>query len=507
MGFSRNDLIGLRGYYVTNFDPPSRLRQTNQPSQDGMAAILNSSSIKSLKNVSKLTENDKVPGSKFEKDPENYTVEQLKRWLKCRGLKQSGKRSDLLTRVRDCVASGSHHVLDPSIDDGKWYEAKLSIENQNTCIKDGGPDPRKIPVIPDSAWKAFPTQDVPQQFNYGHVHYYALESLPYISFGDNQSQTLEDSDEEDNGLGHMTDKPFRMGRKYVDSDYVHDLTDNRNDDYYFLRAHVWHSMSNDHPHNVLVILSTKSGAVIHANCEPCKASKLGRCSHVVAVLLYLVDHIAQHGYAVSTPCTSKECTWNKGKKRQKNPQRLSSTDYHTKRKRSQINVIDFDPRPRKYRKVTKNHINNFVSDLESSADAEQTPMWTTQLYFHYNDYPLSEAHILELQNKVNLLIDNITPESLQQLENTDQQSLNDEWHRERSFRLTASKCSDAVKLGHSVNEGSNNAAIRCKKFISNKIWNLDGNNYQSVWMARGLKSESAAITKYEEQTKQQINPS
>jgi hypothetical protein len=134
-------------------------------------------------------------------------------------------------------------------------------------------------------------------------------------------------------------------------------------------------------------------------------------------------------------------------------------------------------------------------------------MWTTQLYFHYNDYPLSEARILELQDKVNILIDNITPESLQQLENTEQQSLNDEWHRERSIRLTASKCSDAVKLGHSVNEGSSNAAIRCKKFISRNIWNLDGNNYQSVWMTRGLKSESAAITKYEEQTKQQINPS
>jgi hypothetical protein len=302
-----------------------------------VAAILNSLSIKSLKNVSKLTENDGVPGSKFEKDPEIYTVEQLKRWLKCRGLKQSGKRSDLLTRVHDCVASGSHNVLDPSIDDGQWYEAKLSKEN--TCIsKDGGPDPRKIPVFPDSAWKAFPTQDVPQQFNYRHVYYYALESLPYISFGDNQSQTLEDSDEEDNGQAHMT--------------YVHDLTDNRNIDYYFLRAHVWHSLSNDQTHNVLVILSTKSGAVIHANCEPCKATKLGCLSHVVAVLFYLVDHIAQHGYAVSTPCTRKECTWNKEKKRQKNPQRLPSADYHTKRKRSQrkksqINVIDFDPRPRK----------------------------------------------------------------------------------------------------------------------------------------------------------------
>ena len=33
-----------------------------------------------------LTENDDVPGSKFESEPTNYTVEQLKRWLKCRGI-------------------------------------------------------------------------------------------------------------------------------------------------------------------------------------------------------------------------------------------------------------------------------------------------------------------------------------------------------------------------------------------------------------------------------------
>ena len=46
-----------------------------------------------------LTQNDGVPGSKFEQDPENYTNTQLKRWLKCRGLKLSGKRADLISRV------------------------------------------------------------------------------------------------------------------------------------------------------------------------------------------------------------------------------------------------------------------------------------------------------------------------------------------------------------------------------------------------------------------------
>ena len=38
-----------------------------------------------------LNDEDDVLGSKFEREPEEYPVGQLKRWLKCRGLKLSGK--------------------------------------------------------------------------------------------------------------------------------------------------------------------------------------------------------------------------------------------------------------------------------------------------------------------------------------------------------------------------------------------------------------------------------
>ena len=66
----------------------------------------------SLNSLMVLTEDDDVPGSKFERDPQEYTVDQLKRWLKCRGLKLSGKRDDLVKRVSDCIKSGNHHTLD-----------------------------------------------------------------------------------------------------------------------------------------------------------------------------------------------------------------------------------------------------------------------------------------------------------------------------------------------------------------------------------------------------------
>ena len=76
-----------------------------------------------------LTENDGVPGSYFDHDPSEYTVDQLKRLLKCRGLKQSGKRNDLIHRVSDCIRSRNQHSPDVSIDGGKWIAAKILREN------------------------------------------------------------------------------------------------------------------------------------------------------------------------------------------------------------------------------------------------------------------------------------------------------------------------------------------------------------------------------------------
>ena len=62
-------------------------------------------------------------------------------------------------------------------------------------------------------------------------------------------------------------------------------------------------------------------------------AKLCRCSHVVAVLLSLIDHVQKHGVITTTPCTSQECAGNKGKKRKKNPERLSAAKHPSKLKK------------------------------------------------------------------------------------------------------------------------------------------------------------------------------
>ena len=446
----------------------------------------------STKKIVILTENDEVPGSKFTSCPEDYTVDQLKRWLKCRGSKQSGKRQELITRVKDCIASGNHHLLDPGIDGGKWLKAKEDREHGSnlTDHKSLVPDP------PQKNWGVFPSSDIPSLFNYGHVYHYALETLPA------STDNFCEEDENDQGIGHMTDKPFKNGRKYVDSDFVHDVEDNRTQNHYFVRAHVWLSMRGELPHNVLITISVHSGAVLHATCELCKVSALGRCSHVIAVSLLLVDHVQKHGSNVTTPCTSKECTWNKGKKRKKTPKRISQVDYPNKKKKAKLNVIDFDPRPLDCRAVSTYHINRFVVSLQSIQEPELS-MWETQLKIVYQDYKLSSEREAGLVKQVHRLLDNLTPTVLGKLPGTRAQSQSENWCSERLVRLTASTALEVLNIGKLVSNGATNAGIRASKYISNRLWHLDG-GLQTTWMKYGLESEAKAIEKYKNQTKKNV---
>ena len=81
--------------------------------------------------------------------------------------------------------------------------------------------------IPTSGWCSFQSKDIPSLFNYGHIHHYALESIRTVVVDHNQN-----NGEDDQGLGHMTDKPLKNGRKYVDSGFVHDLMDAKTNEFY-----------------------------------------------------------------------------------------------------------------------------------------------------------------------------------------------------------------------------------------------------------------------------------
>ncbi|PFX15417.1 hypothetical protein AWC38_SpisGene20362 [Stylophora pistillata] len=358
-----------------------------------------------------------------------------------------------------------------------------SSRNSDVKTKSGS---ISIPCIPWTCWRVFPSQNIPLLFNYGHVHYYPLESIQNVA---------DHPEDKEDGLGHMTDKPLKNGRKYVDSGFVHDMMDTVNGDHYLVRAHVWPSMRAELPHNVVVVLSVNSGAVLHASCDPCRASSLGRCSHVVAVLFCILDHVQKHGTMLKTPCTSQECSWNKGKKRNKNPRRVSDATYPSKRSKQTLSVIEFDPRPARYREVNEQHINKFLRNIQALSQAEDTgvSMWETQLQFTYSDYVLDCERKEMLLKQVKLLYNNLKPEALMEMPATQEQSKSERWFCERWCRLTASRCLGAFKVGKLVSESQPNAAIEANKFIANQIWGLASDHFQTYWMRYGLESEPKAI--------------
>ena len=60
-------------------------------------------------------------------------------------------------------------------------------------------------------------------------------------------------------------------------------------------------MNTDFPHNILVVLSVKTGQWYMLHAIPAKPQNLDAVATFVAILLSLVDHVHKHG--TITPCT------------------------------------------------------------------------------------------------------------------------------------------------------------------------------------------------------------
>ena len=104
------------------------------------------------------------------------------------------------------------------------------------------------------------------------------------------------------------------------SGFVVDTQDNYDElkQEFYVRSHVHHSMKSELPLNVFIAISNVSGYVKNAKCD-CRASAIGRCCHVAALLLKLSDFSTENSNIVIKPSTSEPYTWNKGKKEPRNP--------------------------------------------------------------------------------------------------------------------------------------------------------------------------------------------
>ena len=138
----------------------------------------------------------------------------------------------------------------------------------------------------------------------------------------------------------------------------------------------------------------------------------------------------------------------KDKSAKKNTPKLSDATYPSKKRKNNIQVIDFDPGPKEFRRATSKNINKFVVDLQAlSANQKDVSMWETQLLITYEDYAIEPPSVPLLEEKGKLLLNNITSKDPLEIEGTVQQSQSDRWRSERWLRITDKHAWTPTKLG------------------------------------------------------------
>ncbi|XP_053385028.1 uncharacterized protein LOC123537474 isoform X2 [Mercenaria mercenaria] len=382
-----------------------------------------------------------------------------------------------IIRCRDAIVSGRSKEIDEGVDNGKWYELKRKEVSGKTD--------RKGPTLPPiTGWKKFPSRPIPENFNYGHIYHYLLESVK-LPDGGNSSDV--------DNLGDMTAKPLRKGEQYVKSQSLSSILDNGTQDCYYVKANVDASMLNKVRHPVVTI-SGKSGAVLDAACD-CPANSLGRCSHVGALLLTLNNYCKENGHDPIS-CTGKPCAWNKGKKREKNPQKISDASYPSYKQKAS-HVINFDPRPEIKRGTAHSGVNSFLTNLALNGNSS---MWSTLLSYSYSDYEVDNSRKGLLRDQVMTVFDNLKLECNEheyhfcyEVKKTQDQSVSEIWTSQRYFRVTASNAKAANALGASLISNSV-CNDKLRNFIARNVWKL--NSFCTTDMKYGIDNEAKARADY-----------
>ena len=161
--------------------------------------------------------------------------------------------------------------------------------------------------FPHHGWELFPSRDIPNNFTFGSIFHYLVETMPqYVGEDCSEASDSGSSEEEVEEVVQIGDpfesyegkeilgnKKLRRGLQYLKSDFVLEVQDCYPHRYHFYRARVRASMKKKF-HWVHVALSQISGSVIKCTCL-CAQRALGRCSHVSAVLLFILRHARLNG--------------------------------------------------------------------------------------------------------------------------------------------------------------------------------------------------------------------
>lgn len=232
---------------------------------------------------------------------------------------------------------------------------------------------------------------------------------------------------------------------------------------------------------------------------------LGRCAHIAALLFFLNDYISKNGWLVQEPSTSNPCTWNKGKKRLKDPKPVHlDTEYNSKKKRGDIELYSWDPRPTQYHGASKSQMNEFVSCLQRyAAENDTLPMWLTSFRFHYDDFFVDSCDAKIYETLVHSFKENISDEIRNipnllisgEIPNTQLQNDSDIWHKARWCRITASTAKQVTSFGDKMLK-QEYSKQQFFSFCRNKLWFQQ--NVVTFDMLYGIKEEPNARKIYSE---------
>lgn len=152
-------------------------------------------------------------------------------------------------------------------------------------------------TYPVTGWGTFPSVDLPPMFNWGHVYFYLVESAPEYNPDPDPDLELQECNEAMKiaaTKGGVTGVS-RKGLALLRSHKILNVKDQRREGLYYVMAEVQRSMKIDCCYPA-AIFSVASGSVRECSCD-CKQQAMGRCSHVTAMLLGMVQHIESNGHS------------------------------------------------------------------------------------------------------------------------------------------------------------------------------------------------------------------
>ncbi|CAB4012346.1 Poly P3, partial [Paramuricea clavata] len=227
--------------------------------------------------------------------------DELKTWLKARGLKVSGRKQDLITRVTKAEQDGTELLVNREMREKNEREKRM-IDKLKTPFEDL-PNPKTLNNWTEdlSYLPVITVNEIKDYLVYGKCKFYAKEDMKCF-------------------------KQLKAFKFFMDG-HVQDIKlsiINATSNYCFVKAKILASMRTDRVYETWISVVKETAKVLSADCN-CTAGLGEACNHIAALLFAVEDYAKTYNQpsSSSTSCTSKPCEWNKPRSRKLSPKEIS----------------------------------------------------------------------------------------------------------------------------------------------------------------------------------------